>query len=138
MILEEMFRYNAVANAFRTVIEDFAYDGIRFPKGARLFFNNSFAARDPKLFSDADAFNPERVHKDRHLAFGRGAHICPGQHLARAQIVEALHLIAQRIQKPKLAGEVKWRAFLGTCGPATLPIAFEPGPSPSKREANAA
>jgi cytochrome P450 len=137
-VLEEMFRFNAVANAFRTAIEDLEYDGILFPKGTRFFFNNSFAARDPQSFADADIFNPERSYKDRHLAFGRGAHICPGQHLARAQIVEALHLIAQRIKKPKLAGEVKWRAFLGTCGPATLPIAFEPGPAPNTRVADAA
>jgi cytochrome P450 len=51
--------------------------------------------------------------------------MCVGQHLARTQIVEGLHLIAQRLRNPRLAGPVTWRAFLGTRGPSSLPIAFE-------------
>jgi cytochrome P450 len=65
------------------------------------------------------------VNADRHVAFGRGAHICVGQHLARTQLMEALHMITQRIKKPRLVGEVTWRLFLGTRGPVTLPIEFD-------------
>ena len=61
------------------------------------------------------------------MAFGRGMHMCLGQHLARAQIQEGIHLIAQRITNPRLVGEVTWRPFPGVWGIRTLPIAFEPG-----------
>jgi hypothetical protein len=40
-----------------------------------------------------------------------------------------VHLIAQRITQPRLAGEVTWRPFFGVWGIRTLPIEFEPGPA---------
>jgi cytochrome P450 len=128
-VVEEMLRHNSISTAFRTVAVEFVYNDVLFPKDARLFLGNSVAGRDPSAFIDADEFRPEREQTNRHAAFGRGAHICVGQHLARAQIVEALHLIAQRIRNPRLAGEVKWRMFLGTRGPSTLPIEFDVGPA---------
>jgi cytochrome P450 len=63
------------------------------------------SGRDPTVFPDAMEFQSERARTTRHLAFGRGMHICPGQHLAKAQLEEGLHLIAQRLRKPRLAGE---------------------------------
>ena len=51
-------------------------------------------------------------------------HICLGQYLAKAQLEEGLHLIAQRLRRPRLAGEATWRPFLGAWGLRTLPIAF--------------
>jgi cytochrome P450 len=125
-VIEEMLRYASVAAAFRKVSKEFVYDDIQLPEGTRLFFANPVSGRDPSAFADADAFLPERESTNRHVAFGRGAHMCVGQHLARAQLAEGLHIIAQRIKKPRLVGEVKWRTFLGTWGPDTLPIEFEP------------
>jgi cytochrome P450 len=124
-----MFRFSATAPPVRKVLEDFVYDEILLPKDTRLFLCNPLAGRDPSAFPDVDEFQPERNHENRHVGFGRGAHMCPGQHLARVQIVEALHLMAQRIRNPRLVGEVKWRAFLGVWGPSTLPIAFDPAPA---------
>jgi hypothetical protein len=48
---------------------------------------------------------------------------------------EGLRLIAQRIIRPRLAGEVTWRPFRsGAWGIHTLPIAFEaPGARASSR-----
>ncbi len=128
-VTEEMFRHSSISTVFRTVAQEFAYDGIWFPRDARLFFGNTLSGRDPAAFVDGDRFRPERDHAHRHLAFGRGAHICIGQHLARVQIAEGLHLVAQRLGNPRLAGEVRWRAFLGTWGPSSLPIEFDPAPA---------
>ena len=61
------------------------------------------ASRDPSVFPDPLAFRPERDHPDRHIAFGRGAHMCIGQHLARIQLEECLHVIAGRLRNPRLA-----------------------------------
>jgi cytochrome P450 len=134
-VVEEMLRYSSTASPFRTVADEFVYDGVAFPIGARLFFGNPVAGRDPAAFPRADTFQPGRSFTNHHIAFGRGAHICVGQHLARAQMAEGLHVVARRLRNPRLSGEVKWRPFLGTWGPRSLPIAFDP--APAEAQANA-
>jgi cytochrome P450 len=127
-VVEEQFRFRNVATSFRSVAETFDYRGVQIPQGTLLAFPLPLAGRDPESFPDPDAFKPEREHANRHMAFGRGMHICLGQHLAKAQIDEAAHVIAQRITRPKLDGEVAWRPFPGAWGLRTLPITFTPGP----------
>jgi cytochrome P450 len=127
-VVEEIFRVSTVASPYRTVAKDFEYGGVNFPKDALLVFALPLAGRDPTVFADPMDFQPERDHTNRHIAFGRGAHMCLGQHLARVQIEEGIHVIAQRITKLKLAGEISWRPFAGVWGLRTLPIEFEPAP----------
>ncbi len=125
-VMEETLRYHSVSNVPRTVVEEFTYRDVLFPVGTNLQFILTLSGRDPGAFEQADEFAPERQQRNRHLAFGRGEHICLGQFLARAQIEEGLHLMAQRIRKPQLNGEVSWRPFVGVWGLRSLPIRFEP------------
>jgi cytochrome P450 len=124
-VVEEMLRYSAIATVWREVVEAFEYDGVEFPKGALIAVALPLTGRDPAVFAEPARFDPERSHAQRHLAFGRGAHICIGMFIARSQLEEGLHLIAQRIANPRLAGEVTWRPVLGASGPQSLPIAFD-------------
>lgn len=124
LAVEEAFRLASPSNVPRIVLEDAEYDGVLFPAGTHLIFLNNLAARDPKVIDEPLAYDPGRDQTYRHLAFGRGAHQCLGMHLARLQIEEGLHLIAQRIKGPRLAGEVKWRRFPGVWGIESLPIRF--------------
>jgi cytochrome P450 len=129
-VIQESLRRTSVVSPSRTLFEDVEYGGVRFPKGTYICFAASLAGRDPAAYADPMAFRPERDQQPRHLAFGRGTHICLGQYLALAQMEEGLHLIAQRIAKPRLAGEVTWRPFrAGAWGIRTLPIEFEPAPA---------
>jgi cytochrome P450 len=128
-VTEEMFRFHSTVSQKRTVVREFDYDGIRFPVGTFLIFGTSIVGRDPSAFQDADKFDPDLPRDNRNLAFGRGVHMCLGQHLARAQIAEGIHLIAQRITNPRRTGEVAWRQFLGIGGLETLPIEFDPAPA---------
>jgi cytochrome P450 len=125
-VVEEVFRYNSVSNIYRTANEDVVYRDVLFPKDSVLILTLTLASRDPRAVPDANEFQPERNHVNRHLAFGRGMHMCLGQHVARAQIQEGIHLITQRLQHPRLAGEVTWRPFPGVWGIRSLPIRFEP------------
>ncbi|TAL01496.1 MAG: cytochrome P450 [Rhodospirillaceae bacterium] len=125
-VVEEQFRHTATTSIPRTLAEDVSYGDIRFPTGSMLIFAVPMSGRDPTAFSDPMMFQPERISANRHMAFGRGMHMCLGQHLARAQIGEGVHLMAQRITKPRLVGEVTWRRFPGVWGISSLPIAFEP------------
>lgn len=125
-VTEESLRHSAIATPFRVVAEDFTYDGVNFRKGETVVMAPPLANRDPSVFPNPETFNPERENANRNIAFGRGAHICIGQFLARNQLQEGIHLIAQRLKNPRLAGPVEYRPFLGAWGLKHLPIAFDP------------
>jgi cytochrome P450 len=127
-VVEEMFRINSVSNMYRTVTQEVVYREVQFPVGSLLIMPLSISGRDPEAFSDPMSFRPERESTHRHIAFGLGKHMCLGQHLARAQIQEGVHLIAQRITNPRLTAQVTWRPFYGVWGLRTLPIEFDPAP----------
>ncbi len=127
-VVEEMFRYNSVSNIYRTATQDVVYRDVSFPVNSLLIMPFTISGRDPHVFTDPHRFDPERQPTTLHMAFGRGKHICLGQHLARAQLQEGIHLIAQRITRPRLAGQVAWRPFPGVWGIRTLPIEFQPAP----------
>jgi cytochrome P450 len=124
--MEETLRYNSPGTSPRMTTEDVTYRDVTIPKGTNLFFPISIAGRDPTSFPDADVFDPERERKNSHIAFGLGMHICLGQFIARAQIQEGLHLVAQRIKSPRRAGPSNWRPFYGVWGMRGLPITFTP------------
>lgn len=123
-VTDESLRYSGIASPFRLVAEDFAHDGFTFRQGETVIMAPALAGRDPAAFPDPLRFDPERTDGARHAAFGRGAHICLGQFIARAQLQEGLHLIAQRLPAPRVAGEIGWRPFLGAWGLTHLPLAF--------------
>lgn len=128
-VVEEMLRHSTIATFYRTVVEDFDYDNVHFEKGAMVVFATPLSGRDPAAFPDPMNFDPDRTHTTRHVAFGRGAHICLGMFIARAQLEEGLHLIAQRITRPKRTGEISWKPFLAAWGLKTLPMEFTPAPA---------
>lgn len=125
-VVQEALRQSSIASVYRAVATDFEYDDVSFPKGTLLFFLMGIAGRDPSVFPEPMEFRPERANAHQHVAFGRGAHFCIGMHLARAQLEEGIHLMAQRLRKPRVAGEITWRPYLGIWGVRTLPIQFEP------------
>jgi cytochrome P450 len=60
------------------------------------------------------------------MTFGSGIHFCMGAALARAELQEALPLLAQRMPGLALDGEVTWKpSTFGIWGPAQLPVRFD-------------
>jgi cytochrome P450 len=133
-VVEEGLRYQSPATIPRLVNEDLVYRDVLLPKDTMLFLPVGMATRDPSAVPNPDDFDPERPQDNRHLAFGRGMHMCLGQFIARAQIEEGLHLIAQRITHPRLAGRPGHRPFMGVWGLRGLPIEFTPAPAQSPTE----
>ena len=124
-VSEENFRYLTTSTIPRVVTKNITYQDVLIPEGTMLFFPVSVSGRDPAM-ENADAFDPDRDHNvKKHITFGMGVHICLGQFIARAQIEEGLHQIAQRIRNPRRTGESKWRPFYGVWGLRGLPIAFD-------------
>jgi cytochrome P450 len=133
--VEEGLRFHAPGGGVRVTDTDLVYRDVLIPKDTMVFLPNGFAARDPTAAADPDRFDPERQQLNRHLAFGRGTHICLGQYIARAQIEEGFHLIAQRLRNPWLAGPYGFRPFPGVWGLKGLPIEFDPASAPDKQAA---
>ncbi len=128
-ITEEGFRYLTTSTIPRVTKRDIEYRDVTIPAGTSLFFPVSISGRDGSAIDDPDHFDPDRQMKRRHIAFGLGVHMCLGQHLARAQIQEGIHQIAQRMRRPRRVGPSSWRPFYGVWGMKGLPIEFEPAPA---------
>lgn len=126
LAIEEGLRHSSPSSPPRIALDDIDYAGVLIPKGAHLMFLLNISGRDPRAFDNPMEYRPGRESAKHHLAFGKGAHICLGLHLARFQMEEGLHLIAQRLKDPELAGDVTWRRFPGVWGLETLPIRFTP------------
>jgi cytochrome P450 len=54
------------------------------------------ANRDPEVFADPDAFDPDRSDAEV-LSFGVGPKFCPGWNLARSQLAAALAVVLERL-----------------------------------------
>lgn len=127
-VVEETLRYFNPSSAFRFTDADILYRDVLLPKDTMLFFTLNVSGRDPTAFDDTDTFDPDRppAAGRGQIAFGLGKHMCLGQYIARAQLEEGIHLAAQRLHEPKIAGQVGWRPFPGIWGLKGLPIEFTP------------
>lgn len=60
------------------------------------------------------------------MTFGSGIHFCMGANLARAELQEALPLLAQRMPNIGTYADIEWKApNIGIWGPAKLPLTFD-------------
>jgi cytochrome P450 len=127
-VVEEALRVFNPSSTFRFSKADIVYRDVLIPKDTMLFFTLNVSGRDPTAFDRPDDFDPDRAidPNRRQLGFGMGRHMCLGQYIARAQLQEGIHLVAQRMLDPKLAGEPGWRPFPGVWGMKGLPLEFTP------------
>jgi cytochrome P450 family 150 subfamily A5 len=84
--VEEALRFESpVKGDFRLARVSTTVGGVDIPAGATIMLVNGAANRDPRRFEDPARFDVERVNARQHIAFGHGAHTCPGAPLARAE-----------------------------------------------------
>ena len=97
-IVEETLRLSTPTQGmFRIATRDVELAGVHIPKGSRVVIVFMSANRDELVFSDPDAFDPDRTNLNEHLAFGKGTHFCLGANLSRLEGRVALQEIAKRI-----------------------------------------
>lgn len=90
--VEELLRYDphpASSLPPRLATEDVEVAGTRIPREGGVIVSPFAANRDPQVFHDPDRLDITRSCAG-HLAFGYGQHFCPGAHLARVMMREAL------------------------------------------------
>lgn len=128
--VEESMRYlGAVRGTARVASEDIEYRRVLFPEGTLVNVSLAAANRDPATFEVADTFDITRQGSAPQLTFGSGIHHCLGAALARAELAEALAVLARAMPNLALDGPVDWKpAAFGIWGPARLPLRFDPMP----------
>jgi hypothetical protein len=110
----------------RITTADLQLDGVRIPAGTVLSLLLVAGNTDPSVFGpDADRFDIT-VTRPPVLTFGGGIHFCLGSVLARAELTEALPILARRLGPFRVAQPPQQRHPLGTTGPVSLPIHFGP------------
>ena len=124
-LIEEAIRWTTPVQHFmRSAKEDVAIGGQTIREGDWLMLNYVSANRDEKVFGDPFAFNPDR-EKNQQIAFGFGAHVCLGQHLARMEMRILMEELLPRIKSFELAGEPARVESVFVGGLKRLPIRFE-------------
>ena len=127
--VEESMRYfGAIRGTGRFASTDIVYRDILFPEGTLVSPSFSAANHDPAAFDDPSVFDITRPAPDRpQLTFGSGIHYCLGAALARAELQEALPILARRMPDLAIDGAVTWKpSTVGIFGPEHLPVTFTP------------
>ena len=113
-----------VRHFMRTATADVELRGktIRAGESAILWYPS--ANRDEDVFDAPFEFRAER--KDaKQLAFGFGAHVCLGQHLARMEMGALYRAMLERVTDIELAGEPKYIHSTYVGGLKSLPIRYK-------------
>jgi len=84
--VEECLRIESpVKGDFRLARVTTELGGVTVPAGTTIMVVNGAANHDPGRFECPAEFQVERANARQHIAFGHGAHTCPGAPLARAE-----------------------------------------------------
>ena len=80
----------------RHTAREIEIDGVLLPAGARVMILFASANRDELVFERPDEFDITRNPR-QHLGFGRGVHMCIGQHLAQLEMIALLEAMVARV-----------------------------------------
>ena len=124
-LVDEAIRWiTPVKHFMRSATQVTQLRGRAIAKGDWLMLCYPSGNRDEEVFADPDRFDPTRS-PNRHLAFGYGAHLCLGQHLAKLEMRILFEELMPRLASLEFAGAPSRAeaAFVG--GPKHLPIRYK-------------
>ncbi|MDI1484544.1 cytochrome P450 [Polyangium sp. y55x31] len=127
-VVEETLRYWGPVDfvAARIAKENMDLGGVHIPKGEPVMVGLAAANRDPARFQNPDTYDITREGAERHVAFGKGIHLCVGAPLARVEGQIAFETLFRRFSEMRIAvppDEVRWnKSFLR--GLSELPVLF--------------
>jgi cytochrome P450 len=124
-LIEEAIRWTTPVKTFmRSTTEDSELRGRKIAKGDWLMLCYASGNRDEEVFPNSDTFDIDRT-PNRQLAFGFGAHLCLGQHLARMEMRILFEELLPRLKSISLDGEPRYTESWFVNGLKKLPIRFE-------------
>ncbi len=123
--IDEMARFDgSVPRSWRITKRTMEVSGVLIPEGQLVLPMLSSANRDENEFADPDKFDIDRDSR-KHLAFGRGVHVCLGAPLARIEgqeIIRALLLNFPNIKLDTKVEDLRWRRDVALRGLLSLPV----------------
>ena len=123
-LVDESIRMTTPVKHFmRSATADYELRGQSIKKGDWLFLAYPSGNRDEEVFEDPYAFKIDRT-PNKHLAFGYGAHLCLGQHLAKMEMRIFWEELLPRLKSVELAGEPKLTEANFVGGLKSLPIRY--------------
>ncbi len=124
-LVDESIRWvTPVKHFMRSATADAQVGGQPIAKGDWLMLCYPSGNRDEAVFDEPDVFKPERS-PNRHLAFGYGAHLCLGQHLAKMEMRILWEELLPRLESLEFAGTPTRSAGAFVGGPKHLPIRYK-------------
>jgi cytochrome P450 len=118
--IEEILRWSTPSpSKRRTVTQPTELGGHRLAPGDKVLVWEASANRDQRVFEDADRFDIRR-DPNPHLAFGSGAHFCPGAHLARLEMRVMYEELLGAFRRIEVVGPVEWTRGNRHTGPRHL------------------
>ena len=124
-LVDESIRWTTPVKTFmRTAAEDTEVAGRAVKKDDWIMLCYASGNRDEAVFEDPFLFRVERK-PNKHLAFGYGAHVCLGQHLAKMEMRVLWEELLPRLKSVELDGEPAMSEAVFVNGPKRLPIRFE-------------
>lgn len=123
LIVEELLRLrSANPRILRSVQADVVQHDRCFARGSHLAVDIAGANHDARRFARPDCFDVA-ANRGSHLAFGFGPHQCLGASLVRAQLQEALSVLAGHVDCPTVLS-VKSQTGLAVTGPLELMVSL--------------
>jgi cytochrome P450 len=123
-LVDESIRWTTPVKTFmRTATEDVEFAGRDIKKGDWLMLCYASGNRDEAVFEAPDEFHVDR-RPNRHLAFGYGAHLCLGQHLAKMEMRILWEELLPLLSELELDGVPAMSQAVFVNGPKRLPIRY--------------
>ena len=113
----------------RTAMRDITVDGYRVPAGTTVIYGIYAVHRDPALWDNPLAFDPDRFSPDncagrdrwQYLPFGGGPRSCIGDHFAMLEATLALATIIRRVEIRSTEDDFPIAVPFTTVAAATIP-----------------
>ena len=122
--VEEMIRWaTPVKHFMRTAMEDYTLRGKTIRAGEAVCLHYPSGNRDEEVFEDPFAFRVDRDVK-RQVAFGYGAHVCLGMHLARMELRALFAELLPRLEEINLAGPARNSRSNFVSGLKSMPVRY--------------
>ncbi|XP_019433227.1 PREDICTED: abscisic acid 8'-hydroxylase 4-like [Lupinus angustifolius] len=120
VVLESLRMASIISFPFREAVADVEYKGFLIPKGWKAMPLFRIIHHNPEFFPEPKKFNPSRFEvapkPNTFIPFGSGVHSCPGNELAKLEIMIMIH---------HLVTKFRWEVVGSQCG-----IQYDPFPVP--------
>lgn len=125
--VEESLRWEPTDPMFsRWVAQDTEIAGVAIPTDSVVHIVLGAANRDPARWERPDEYDIHRKLQ-QSFAFGNGAHICLGMHVARAEMVTAINALLDRLPHLRLDADAEPASIIGLYerGPTHVPATWD-------------